>query len=178
MYTHVYLACTRTAVNIIYIYTTIFCPRQRQRRRENNEEAIQPLPQPARTQGHPGFIPMRCMVLINLIKRNFPPTRPMHFANVDAFASKAAISRAFRHRGLPSIALDLAINPNDESRLQYYKFLFHQHVSNEVMFSSGSVALSGHTISSRFCTTCSGNSGHAAGRTIDDGPSLFELGPN
>ena len=110
-----------------------FVLRQRRQRREESEEVNQAIPQPVRTQGHPGFIPVRFMILVNLIKRNFPPTRPMHYYNVDAFAGKAAISRAFRYRGLPSIALDLAINPNDESRLVQLGFIFRQHVSHEVV---------------------------------------------
>ena len=41
--------------------------------------------------------------------------RPMYYHNVDMFAGEAAIARAFRFRGLPSLAMDLARNPKDDT---------------------------------------------------------------
>ena len=101
-----------------YVRTSRF----RQRRGEDDEAGQEEIPRPvhAQLQGEPGFIPVRFLILVNLIKRNFPPKRNMHFYNVDAFAGKSAISKAFRHRGRPSVALDLAITPDDESRLNFW----------------------------------------------------------
>ena len=49
----------------------------------------------------------------------FPETKKRIYSNVDLFAGKRAISRAFSNRGLLSMAHDLAFNALDVPRLNY-----------------------------------------------------------
>ncbi|CAK9007318.1 unnamed protein product [Durusdinium trenchii] len=59
----------------------------------------------------PGFMPLRLLILIDMIKKAFaPPVEKYH--NIDYFAGKCAISKAFKAKGYG--ALDIILNPLDD----------------------------------------------------------------
>ena len=76
---------------------------------DDNVQVPQPLPR----QANPGFVPRRLMDIILMIQHIFPAHHDRYY-NVDCFAGEMAISRAFRTRGLPSIALDICKDWRDD----------------------------------------------------------------
>lgn len=61
---------------------------------------------------HSGFLPAKLFVLLQLMERAFKPTP---FDVADMFAGRCAISKAYKAANMDAVALDIVLNPLDES---------------------------------------------------------------
>ena len=68
--------------------------------------------EPARPS-RPGCLPFRLLRIMMVLAAAFQ--NPEALTCVDAFAGKRAISKAFTSKGEPSVALDILLNPDDDS---------------------------------------------------------------
>lgn len=75
----------------------------------NNETIPREPARPSRPGGMPVQL-LRIMMLLAVAFQN-----PGASTCVDAFAGKRAISKAFTSKGEPSVALDIVLNPDDDS---------------------------------------------------------------
>ena len=73
-----------------------------------------PLPSPV---SNPGYIPLRFWLIVEMMKRHFGAAIVRDLRNVDTFAGRAAICKAFRFRNLPCVALDIERDERDVSWL-------------------------------------------------------------
>ena len=62
---------------------------------------------------HPGYLPVRLFMLMEIMTRAFE----WHgsYSNVDLFAGQRSISKAYAAKGLGCCALDIALDPRDDT---------------------------------------------------------------
>jgi hypothetical protein len=73
------------------------------------------IPRTPSTKGpaRPGRLPFRLLCIMQILATAFVPMPEL--SCVDCFAGKRAISRAFTGAGEPAVALDILLEPNDDS---------------------------------------------------------------
>lgn len=62
---------------------------------------------------HPGYVPIRLMILMNLMAEAFLPPGD-EFDNVDLFAGRRAIAKAYRYKSLKATAMDIILDVRDD----------------------------------------------------------------
>ena len=84
------------------------------------------IPRTPSTKGpaRPGRLPFRLLCIMQILATAFVPMPEL--SCVDCFAGKRAISRAFTGAGEPAVALDILLEPNDDSWTWLWKE--HKHI--------------------------------------------------
>ena len=91
-----------------------FLRRPRQNHVDDDDD-VEMIPRPLFHPGphHPGYIPVRFWLIVDTLLRFYRGSIVPDLRNVDAFAGKAAISKAFLRQNMPSVALDLQLDERD-----------------------------------------------------------------
>ena len=81
---------------------------------------------------HPGHLPVRLYMIIQLLQRAF--VAPALYDCCDFFAGRMAVSKAYVARGFRACALDMCIDPNDDTRSMEFDFCFHACIRMRIQY--------------------------------------------